>query len=130
MLLCFWLLTMPPLASQTADSLSGGAGWVGAGLLGLVLSWLLLKHLPDKAKEYREEIDRHLEAEASQRANHIELEKEQRNEYRATLQLMLQHSEKQVETLANALRADLQSLQEAVNEMTKLMDNLARRNHS
>lgn len=33
-----------------ADPLSGGAGWVGAGLLGAVLFWLLLKHLPDKDK--------------------------------------------------------------------------------
>lgn len=36
------------LLAEGLDSLSGGSGWVGAGLLGLVLSWLLLKHLPDK----------------------------------------------------------------------------------
>ncbi len=29
-------------------ALSGGSGWLGAGLLGLVLSWLLLIHLPKK----------------------------------------------------------------------------------
>ncbi len=34
------------------DPVSGGAGWVGAGLLGLVLSWLLLKHLPDVDKKF------------------------------------------------------------------------------
>lgn len=34
--------------AQGSDPLSGGGGWVGAGLLGLVLAWLLLKHLPDK----------------------------------------------------------------------------------
>lgn len=34
------------------DPLSGGAGWVGAGLLGGVLAWLLLKHLPDKDKQF------------------------------------------------------------------------------
>ena len=33
------------------EPLSGGAGWVGAGLLGAVLCWLLLKHLPDKDKQ-------------------------------------------------------------------------------
>ncbi len=31
--------------------LSGGSGWVGAGLLGAVLSWLLLKHLPEKDRQ-------------------------------------------------------------------------------
>jgi PAS domain S-box-containing protein len=30
------------------DPISGGAGWVGAGLLGAVLAWLLLRHLPAK----------------------------------------------------------------------------------
>jgi PAS domain S-box-containing protein len=35
------------LAQQT-DPLSGGAGWIGAGLLGAVLAWLLWVHLPAK----------------------------------------------------------------------------------
>lgn len=39
------------ILAQSPESLSGGAGWVGAGLLGLVLFWLLLKHLPDKDKQ-------------------------------------------------------------------------------
>lgn len=38
------------------DPISGGAGWVGTGLLGAVLSWLLLKHLPDKDRQIREVI--------------------------------------------------------------------------
>lgn len=33
------------------DPISGGAGWIGAGLLGLVLAWLLLKHLPEKDRQ-------------------------------------------------------------------------------
>lgn len=38
-----------PLAQvATPDALSGGAGWVGTGLLGSVLAWLLLRHLPGK----------------------------------------------------------------------------------
>jgi hypothetical protein len=32
--------------AQSSDPLSGGAGWVGAGLLGAVLAWLLFVHLP------------------------------------------------------------------------------------
>jgi citrate synthase len=43
-----------PLLAQAADPISGGAGWIGAGLLGAVLCWLLLKHLPDKDKQTRE----------------------------------------------------------------------------
>lgn len=43
--------------AQIADPISGGAGWVGAGLLGLVMSWLLMVHLPSKDKQLRELID-------------------------------------------------------------------------
>ncbi len=37
-----------------AEPISGGAGWVGAGLLGMVLAWLFMKHLPDKDKQIKE----------------------------------------------------------------------------
>lgn len=39
------------LLAQTTDPISGGAGWVGAGLLGLVLAWLFFFHLPAKDKQ-------------------------------------------------------------------------------
>lgn len=46
---------MDLLAQVTdADSLSGGAGWVGAGLLGVVMAWLLFKHLPQLMTDHRE----------------------------------------------------------------------------
>ncbi len=41
------------LVAQGADSLAGTSGWAGAGILGLVLSWLLLKHLPDKDRQVK-----------------------------------------------------------------------------
>ena len=47
-----------PVISQVpsaSDSLiAGNAGWAGAGLLGLVLAWLLLVHLPSKDKQMAE----------------------------------------------------------------------------
>jgi uncharacterized membrane-anchored protein YhcB (DUF1043 family) len=43
-----------PAAQAGTDTLSGGAGWVGAGLLGLVLSWLLFIYLPAKDKQLKE----------------------------------------------------------------------------
>jgi hypothetical protein len=46
------------LSQVSADPLSGGAGWVGAGLLGAVLAWLCLLHLPGKDKQ----IERLIEA--------------------------------------------------------------------
>lgn len=40
--------------AQAVDPISGGAGWVGAGLLGLVLGWFLLVRLPANDKMLRE----------------------------------------------------------------------------
>lgn len=45
------LLTILLANGESPDTISGGAGWVGAGLLGLVLSWLLFVHLPNKDKQ-------------------------------------------------------------------------------
>jgi hypothetical protein len=42
------------LPDAISDPLAGGAGWVGAGLLGLVLGWLLLVHLPAKDKQLKD----------------------------------------------------------------------------
>jgi len=42
------------IAQIAADPISGGAGWIGAGLLGAVLAWLMFVHLPGKDKLIRE----------------------------------------------------------------------------
>lgn len=42
------------LIAQQVDPLSGGAGWLGAGLLGAVLAWLCFVHLPAKDKQLKE----------------------------------------------------------------------------
>ena len=39
--------------------LTGAGGWAGAGLLGMVLAWLLLKHLPAKDQQLKDLIDGH-----------------------------------------------------------------------
>lgn len=46
-------------AAPLADPIAGGAGWVGAGLLGMVLSWLLLKHLPEQVRQQKEDREGH-----------------------------------------------------------------------
>ena len=47
----------PLLLSQIGDPFTG-SGWAGAGLLGLVLGWLLLKHLPAKDAQLEKLIER------------------------------------------------------------------------
>jgi gas vesicle protein len=50
------LYVLLPLLAD-ADPISGGAGWVGAGLLGMVLGWLLIIHLPAKDKQLQTLLD-------------------------------------------------------------------------
>jgi hypothetical protein len=47
------------LAAETTatDVIAGSAGWVGTGLLGSVLAWLLWVHLPAKDKQIKDIID-------------------------------------------------------------------------
>jgi hypothetical protein len=47
------------MLAQVPDPISGGAGWVGAGLLGLVLFWLLMRHLPAKDQQIERIIGKH-----------------------------------------------------------------------
>jgi hypothetical protein len=43
-----------PIALVNDLDALGGSGWVGAGLLGLVLGWLLLQYLPKKDRDAAE----------------------------------------------------------------------------
>jgi hypothetical protein len=47
-----WLLSV--IAEAQTDPISGGAGWIGAGLLGAVLAWLMFVHLPGLQKQLKE----------------------------------------------------------------------------
>ena len=63
------------------DTLTGGSGWAGAGLLGLMLAWLLTRHIP---------------------AIMLEL-KEARVDFKAALQQVVDHCEKEMSTLTKRL---------------------------
>jgi hypothetical protein len=47
----FFLLLIAQSSAAAATELGGGAGWVGAGLLGVVLWWLAFYHLPARDKQ-------------------------------------------------------------------------------
>ena len=53
------LLLLLLAENADANALSGGAGWVGTGLLGSVLAWLLWVHLPAKDKQAKEVAEAH-----------------------------------------------------------------------
>ena len=101
-------------AAKAVDPLSGGAGWLGAGLLGLVLGWLLLKHLPDKDKQitkFIEDKDRHIIAmsETYERklnvivASYEKENRETKDEFRAALNSVLSHCDREVGRVTEAI---------------------------
>jgi hypothetical protein len=133
-----WLIGFLPsgisatMLAQSSDPLSGGAGWVGAGLLGLVLGWMFLKHLPDKDKQLKELIeakDKALEAKDAQiltmwtrhreqlgefqaeaRAN----DQQRREEFKAALQQVAAHCEKDMGVMTSTLVVELRHLAERI----------------
>lgn len=99
-----------------ADALSGGAGWAGAGLLGLVLSWLLLKHLPEKDRQIKDLLDS-----ANTRADfiasrHWEENRETQKQFQITLERVIQHCEKEMTGITNTLREKIEQLEEALEQ--------------
>lgn len=119
--------TLYLLMSQS-DPLSGGAGWVGAGLLGLVLFWLLVIHLPSKDKQIKELIERQdkiLEAKDlrileiitnfDQRIMSIVTaflteNKEARNTFRDAINVFETQSERRMTEIIVALKAEFERL--------------------
>jgi len=96
------------LAQAAIEPLAGGSGWVGAGLLGLVLSWLLMVHLPAKDKQIRDLME----------ANDTK-HREARAEYRDTLAQILAYGERHITTVATQLANELERLREAIEAIAK-----------
>lgn len=94
------------LAAQGATAPSeivGTTGWVGAGLLGLVLAWLLGIHLPAKDKQIRELLDTGIK---QMEVKDAQLEKF-RAEYNLSIKLITDEFRgaiRDVTTLSNNLR--------------------------
>lgn len=114
------LVQMLAQALPVPDPLSGGSGWLGAGLLGLVLAWLLLKHLPSKdlqMKEFSEQKDRQLvvltekyEAKLDSMANTFRSEsKEIRQKFEEALKVIMDHCSKEMAQITDALRTELKN---------------------
>ena len=89
---------MLTLFSQV-DPLSGGAGWVGAGLLGCVMAWLCLKHLPDKDRQLATK-DKVLEDTISTLLDrHETTEREQREAFTIALDKVVAHCKEEMDRI-------------------------------
>jgi hypothetical protein len=109
-----------------ANLISGGAGWAGAGLLGLVLGWLLLKHLPDKDKQFDGLIKSQAEHNKELHKACTEERKEQHAEFSKALNSILERASRDgdrnlqgMQSEMQSLRVALQTLSQAVNALSK-----------
>lgn len=113
------------IAQVDPAGLSGGAGWVGAGLLGAVLGWLLLKHLPDKDRQFDKHtegarshvekvLDRAMTEMATQRADHHEQLRQER-----------ENTERRHVENATAVRAIIEELKQSRHAIRDVGQQLA-----
>jgi hypothetical protein len=131
--------TLPLFAQASTDAISGGAGWVGAGLLGGVLSWLLFIHLPAKDKQIAGLIDSRdamvREMTLNFRAGIVDSEKraaetdrDRRADYQASLKMVVDHCEKETALTSGAIRRDLDQLNDLAVELRKMISEVRDRN--
>src|SRR5262245_45428442 len=100
-----------------ADTLSGGAGWVGAGLLGLVLGWLLLKHLPDKDRQVETARLAHLDAQAKMVKTFDDRLEKIAATFSAELKYEREQCEKRDERVLAVLKASEETTLRAIDEL-------------
>lgn len=93
------------------DILAGSSGWAGAGLLGLVLAWLLLKHLPAKDLQ----IERLM-------AIHATDSKEERMVFKSSLDAVVKHCQEENQKIVDAFSEDLVGLKDAVKKLSDSID--------
>lgn len=96
------------------DTLSGNGGWAGAGLLGLVLAWLMLRHLPEKDRQLAE-----LQAACDRRGE------AQRGEFTAALRGLTDDHHKLVGEILDHCRQESERLLGRFTELTDKLERLA-----
>lgn len=99
------------LLSQT-EPLSGGAGWIGAGLLGLVLFWLLVIHLPNKDKQIKELLEGKDKQISEIIAAFRSESKEGRTEFKEALSVIQTAADRRMNELSTTLRNEFERLNE------------------
>jgi hypothetical protein len=101
------------------DAITGGAGWVGASLLGLVLYWLAFHHLPAKDKFLKDLIDGHAGQITNLITAHDAKTKADRADYHASLDRVTTHCEKELATITQGLMEQLRAIHLRVDESTE-----------
>lgn len=110
------------------NAIAGSAGWVGAGLLGLVLSWLLLVRLPATDRQTQNLIESRDKMCKDMDANHDSAfalaEKERRSDFQAALKTITDHCDREMATYRDFMQKDLGEVSSAIVDLRRTMEEL------
>lgn len=137
------------MLAQTPDPLTGGAGWVGAGLLGAVLCWMFFVRIPatDRMLEAKDErllrvIEGNTAAMAAKDVQLLkvfdakdkqmqllidvkhQLLKDMALEFKSSLKEVAGHCERELAQLASFQQSQMGQLVSAMEDITEKMDAL------
>ncbi len=116
-----WLIAL--LADDPISStLGGGAGWVGAGLLGGVLAWLLFIHLPGKDKQLKDFIDGKDKQVADLHQRNWEMIQQLTKDYKDGMKEVALHCEEEMRNLTTYWQSQLTGLTSAIQDLTEKID--------
>ena len=110
------LLAYMMLLAEAVDPISGGAGWVGAGLLGAVLGWLMFVHLPSKDKQSKELIADnygHVERLAAKYASDMT---QTRSDFKDMLESVVTHCEREMQSVTLRFTSQIELLNRMVKQ--------------
>lgn len=110
------------LIDASAPDIFGGAGWAGAGILGLVLGWLLLKHLPSKDQQLKEFIDAKDKALLALSQACDTERRAAREDFRASLEQISSHHESQMNALVEALHREIDALAQTIRTLAAAIE--------
>jgi ABC-type nickel/cobalt efflux system permease component RcnA len=110
--------------STGVEGLAGSAGWAGAGLLGLVLFWLLLKHLPEKDRQITELVARNDQRLDAQAAVFKSEQAADRQLHERQLTAEREACEKHFATLSSSTQASFENLSHSTQASFKAIGDL------
>lgn len=108
------------------DVISGGAGWAGAGLLGLLLGWLLLKHLPAKDAQLENLMGKHAlqidslsqqswQSITAQSERHAKERSDQFQRFEATMDKLMERNSQDMRGLIAEMKTEFGELSEKID---------------
>lgn len=121
------------IAQAEGSGIPGGAGWVGTGLLGSVLAWLLFVRMPawDKLMQAKDEQIQKMIATRDNLFQAIANEHdkataaadtERRQDYIESLKTVVGHCSRELDTMREMMQKDMSEMTAAIVDLRRVME--------